>query len=347
MPKTETLLIRADASVATGTGHVMRCLALAQAWQDVGGKAVIAMAEATPAIVERLHREKIEVVRLDVTPGSADDAVQTCALARQWNSEWVTADGYRFGAEYQVAIKSQGLHLLFIDDDGRAQNYSADLVLNQNAHATESLYEKRAGYTKLLLGPRYAVLRREFASWRDWRREIPAAGQRVLVTMGGSDPDNFTQRVIEGLREVRAPRLEGHVVVGGSNPHRRSLEQALLGSPHALHLETNVVDMPALMSRCDMAVACAGTTSLEMCLMGLPAVLVDLAENQTPIARELARRGIAIYPGSARDVTLRQIATDVESLLSSAERRSRMSQLGRALVDGKGAQRVVIELQHA
>src|SRR5579864_7920496 len=121
----EPLLIRADASVAMGTGHVMRCLALAQAWQDSGGRAVFAIADATPSVRQRLQNEGVEVENITAEAGTPLDATETSDLARRHGSFWVVADGYQFDAEYQSTVKATGLRLLFVDDDGRAKRYSA------------------------------------------------------------------------------------------------------------------------------------------------------------------------------------------------------------------------------
>ena len=118
MTSLSTLLIRSDASIAIGTGHVMRCLALAQAWRDAGGNVTFAMAEATPSIEARLRIEGVNVVRLPVPPGSTEDSARTCDLARQENAAWVVVDGYQFGSAYQTALRAAGLKVLFVDDHG-------------------------------------------------------------------------------------------------------------------------------------------------------------------------------------------------------------------------------------
>jgi UDP-2,4-diacetamido-2,4,6-trideoxy-beta-L-altropyranose hydrolase len=338
-----TLLMRADASVAMGTGHVMRCFALAQAWQDGGGRAVFAMAQATPAVEERLRRESTGVARLNAKPGSADDAQETIALARVEQACWVVVDGYCFGADYQAALKHAGLKVLFIDDNGHAWHYSADLVLNQNAHADEELYCSREPSTKLLLGPRFAMLRREFSAWRGWKREIAVVARKVLVTMGGSDPDNFTRKVVDALCGITGEELQIRVLAGGSNPHAASLAE-LAGGENSIQLVRDATDMPEQMSWADLAVAGAGSTCWEMCFMGLPALLIDLAENQTPIANELARRGTARYLGNSKTVTPEMVAVETRRVLGSVAERRAMSQRGRELVDGAGAERVVREL---
>ncbi len=320
----------------------MRCLALAQAWWDAGGHAIFAMAEATPAVEERLRNEGFEVVRPAIRVGSAADAQETAKLAEKHGASWVVVDGYEFGAEYQASLKRRGLKVLFIDDNGNAGHYSADLVLNQNAHAREAFYPSRDASTCLLLGPRFAMLRREFRSWREWKREIPAVARRVLVTMGGSDPDNVTQRVVEAI--LSEGDFETKIVAGGSNPHLARLREFVGNPGRAVQLVENASSMPELIARADVAVAGAGTTSWEMCFLGLPALLIVLADNQQGIADELGKRGIMVHLGRGSGLAWSTIATQLRSLADSPVVRREMSERGRALVDSRGAERVVSAL---
>ena len=336
-----TLLIRADANVSMGTGHVMRCLALAQAWQDSGGRSTFAMAESTPSLERRLREEGIEVERLEVSAGTAEDAGETGSIASRKNAEWIVVDGYQFGSAYQSSIKKAGFKLLFMDDHAHAGPYSADLVLNQNLHASRGLYAERDRSTQLLLGPRYAMLRREFRQWRNWRREIAPVGRKILVTMGGSDPDNLTARVIAAIQQVSNPNLETTVLVGGSNPHLRSMEELIRRQKAPMRLLIDTSNISEWMTWADVAVAGAGTTFWEMCFLGLPSLLIALAPNQESVADTAGRMGIACNLGKQGEVSAATIAEKLAALLNSENCRMKQSGSGRKLVDGRGAGRVV------
>ncbi len=338
-----SLLIRTDASLTMGTGHVMRCLALAQAWQDAGGgRAVFAMAETTAGIQARLAADSCEMVSVQSVAGTGEDAGATSTFAQELSAPWIVVDGYQFTAEYQRALKAAGFKILFLDDYAHATHYFADAVLNQNAYAGEKMYEARESYTRLLLGPDYCLLRREFVPWRGWRRETPALGSKVLVTMGGSDPENVTATVIEGLRTLS--NVEATVVVGGSNPYFEGLQRLTAQCSDRIRLAQSVANMAELMAWADLAVSGAGSTCWEMSLLQLPMLLIDLAENQKPIARSLDRLGAAIHLGTAGSVTATGVAERVIALLASQTERAALSQRCGKLVDGRGAERVLAEL---
>jgi UDP-2,4-diacetamido-2,4,6-trideoxy-beta-L-altropyranose hydrolase len=334
-----SLLVRTDASITIGTGHVMRCLALAQAWQQARGNAIFVMAESTTSIEARLRIGNIKVERLCATPSSADDVTRTCDVARREQADWIVVDGYRFDSTYQKALRAAGMKVLFIDDNGEASPYSADLILNQNLHASEAMYRARDPHVRLLLGSRYILLRREFAFWRARAFEIGPHARRVLVTMGGSDPNNVTEQILRML--LPEPDLELTVVVGGSNPHLAGLEQLVEHGDRTIRLLKDVSDMPALMVWADLAVAGAGTTSWEMCMMGLPAALCVLAPNQEKIASELARLGAAVDLGYTDRVPSARTEATVRDLLGSQSKRAQMSERGREIVDGRGTERVL------
>src|SRR3984957_5352884 len=179
------LLIRADASNAIGAGHVMRCLALAQAWQDAGGQAIFVFAELPALLEKRLESEGFGVVRTMVKAGSPDDADSIIEIAREQSVAWVIVDGDRFDSVFLDRVRSAGLHLLLVDDFARRESFPADLSVNPNMGAEEKLYREKGSLARLCLGESYVLLRREFRS-RPPSRVCPDRGCRVLVTLGGS-----------------------------------------------------------------------------------------------------------------------------------------------------------------
>ncbi|MBD2517197.1 UDP-2,4-diacetamido-2,4,6-trideoxy-beta-L-altropyranose hydrolase [Nostoc sp. FACHB-973] len=335
------LFIRADASIQIGTGHVMRCLALAQAWQDTGGQVIFGMATEAPDLKTRLKSEGMEVIHLPIEIGSAEDAEETAKIARQFDANWVVVDGYYFGAKYQEIIKESELKLLFIDDYGHAKQYHADIVLNQNIHACEELYRNREPYTKLLLGTSYSLLRREFGQWQGWQRSLPLIAKKLLVTLGGADPDNVTLKVIQGLQQVEVEGLEAVVVVGGSNPHYEQLRSASQESRFPIQLKRNVTNMPELMAWADVAVTAGGSTCWELAFMGLPSLVLILAENQGAIAENLEAMGVIVNLGWHENVSAVEIASGVAQLLITTESREKMTRCSQELVDGEGSSRVL------
>ncbi len=337
------LILRCDASVAMGTGHAMRCLALGQAWQDIHGEVVFAMSEVTPAIGERIKTEKMEIVRIASASGCLQDAEELIQIAESRSARWVAIDGYEFDVRYQQELKDAGVKSLLVDDSTQDTECVADLILNQNAYAREKFYSRKKTDTRLLLGLRFAMLRREFTPWRNWKREISSSANKVLVTMGGSDPENVTVDVIEALSLIKQD-LEVAVVIGGSNPHVRSLDAAAAKFPGNLRVLNNIF-LPEYMAWADLAISSAGTTSAEICLLGLPAILIDIAPNQTPVATELSRVGAAVHKNIADVQDHEQFANCVRDILTAVESRAAISRAARSLVDGCGSERVVAAIQ--
>ncbi len=333
------LLIRADASTRIGTGHVMRCLALAQAYTAQGGQVFLASAELPDGLALRLRREAIEVMRLPVAPGSVEDGAFTARSAASVGAQWIVLDGYGFTAAYQRQLKEAGYRVMAIDDHAHLSHYYADIVLNQNLHAVQCEYTVEP-YTRVLCGTKYALLRREFWPWQAWRRHISPIATRVLITLGGSDPHNVSLTVLQALQLVDI-QLDIVVVLGPANPHQEAIWRALRASRHLVTVKKSVTQMPRLMAWADLAVAAGGSTCWELAFMGLPSLVCVTADNQLLVAESVQRAGFGVNLGWARGVRPDTWARELESLAKSRTRRARMHETGRYLVDGMGAFRAV------
>lgn len=323
-----------------GTGHVMRSLALAQAWQDDERRVIFAMAAESPLLENRLQSEGLEVIHLSAWPGTPEDAIQTADLARRMDASWIVVDGYHFNSSYQRQIKEVGHRLLAIDDMAHLDHYYADIVLNQNINA-EWLQYFCEPYSRLLLGTRYVLLRSEFLDWRGWQREIPKVAYKVLVTLGGSDLDNVTLKVIRALNKVNIRGLEVKLIVGASNPHLESLKNAILSAPCSMHILKNVENIADLMAWADIAVSAGGITCWELVFMGMPSVLVAIAKNQAFNTSELQAIRAALTSTNANGTPMDDFVRLIGSLILDPELRREMSGKARSLVDGMGAKRVV------
>ena len=339
------LFIRADATTDIGTGHVMRCLALAQAWQDQGGEVTFISHCESDALRQRLIDERMNPINISKPHPDPSDLDQTLkelsAISHQPSANcWIVIDGYHFDAVYQKTIKDAGYKILWIDDYGHAAHYYADLVLNQNISAGETLYENREPYTRLLLGTRYALLRREFKKWQGRVREIPTVARKVLITLGGGDPGNVTLKVLLALKQVDIPGLEAKIIVGPANPHLAVLER-VIAHDSDFQLITNASGMPGLMAWADIAISAGGSTCWELSFMGTPFLTIILAENQRQSAYHLKAADMTMLINCQNDIVVAGMTAPLESIIGDGILRRKWSQKISAMIDGDGAKRVV------
>lgn len=334
------LVIRADAGVVMGTGHVMRCVALAQAWQDTGGHVVFLIASSTLAIDEYLQCEGMEVIHSEAAPGSAGDVNFLEQVAAKSNAEWVVVDGYQFNSDYQRAIKQAGLRLLFVDDTGECGPYFADLILNQNITACEQIYAQRQPYSRLLLGTKYAMLRREFRNWREQRKRFPNVAQRILISIGGSDPDGLTVRLTNAFAKDFEFDIQLTVVAGGSNPRVDEL-QRLHQEQKMQRLLIDVRDMSKVIAEADLAILCGGGTLWETLFMGCPTLSYSRAGVTEKIIEMLSRDDLILDLGPVEAFDEAAVRSAVGNLIPTAQKRESMAERGKELVDGRGVSRVL------
>ncbi len=334
------LLFRADASPSTGTGHVMRCLALAQAAHDAGHRTAFLLATGAGTFKERLRQEGCDVHELASERGSLEDALETAAFARTIGAMCTVIDGYVFDETYQSTLREKDTRFLIIDDYGHASAYSADMILNQNPYAKklEHIYRKRAKQSALLLGSTFVLLRREYVAASP-RSDVPTTARKILLTMGGGDVSGMTRRMVMILKNMKGSDLDVTIVIGGANPHADEIVSVAQG----MHIIRDAQNMPDLLAQAELAIAAGGTTAYELAYMGVPALLFILAKNQRAVAEDLHRRGIVHLLGEPSALADSDIALSVNDLVRNEALRRDMSKKGRMLVDGKGAERV---LQH-
>ncbi|CAO3432578.1 UDP-2,4-diacetamido-2,4,6-trideoxy-beta-L-altropyranose hydrolase [Azospirillum doebereinerae] len=342
------ILARADASPAIGTGHVMRCLAVAEALRDDGHEVVFAAVESTPAIDRRLASEGFRRIAVAGPVGEAADLAATRSALRREHCAAVMLDGYRFGEAYRVGVQAAGLRVLAWDDLGDGTPLHADVVVNAAPQAHRLPYERMAPGAALLLGPGYAPLRREV---RLAARGIrPAITERpvLLLTFGGSDPLGLTGPVLAALAAVRPQGCRLVAVVGGSNP--RAEEVVALGDSFGAGIAVHV-DCPrmgAVMAEAGLAVSAGGGTMGELAALAVPTLLVVTADNQAAASAEAATLGWCEAVDARTGDAVPAIVAAALALWGDGERRGRMAGAAVALpLDGEGAGRIARALMTA
>lgn len=342
------LLIRADANTQIGGGHFMRCLALAQAWQSCGGGVTFLSYCNSDTLLRRIESAGMSFVSVDQPHPDPSDLRETLTLLDQRAALdaagcWLVVDGYHFSSAYHEAIRVAGHRLLVVDDMAHLPHYHADLLINQNIHAKRLNYRCDAD-TELLLGTEYVMLRSEFQSWRGWRREIPKIASKVVVSLGSGDSDNVTLKVVQALQQGEISSLQVRVIVGPTNPHLETLRQAASRSTN-VQLLIDVTNMPEQLAWADVAVSAGGSTCWELAFMGLPSVLIVMAENQLRIAQALDEARVAVNLGWHHQISIESMVDGIDELQRSWDTRRQISDNARSFVDGKGASRVVEALR--
>ena len=335
------LVIRADASEQIGAGHLMRCIALGQAWHDHGGRVTVISHCRHPALRKRVADEGFEWVPPRAAHPHPEDLETTLSVLDRLGHPWLALDGYHFDGGYQTAVRKAGHRLLVIDDTHHLPAYHADIVLNQNIYAPSMVYQCDAD-TEILLGCQYVMLRREFVDHPRSRQLAPETARRILVTLGGADPENDTLRVVRALKRMDAPQMEARIIVGPANPYVRHLFEATQDVDFSVDIIQNPDNMPTLMAWADMAISAAGGTCWELAFLGVPNLMLVIADNQRKAAEILAKQGAAIVLD--RRMSMASLADTISETYHNKQLRTEMTLNSQKLVDGGGRDAVVRRL---
>jgi UDP-2,4-diacetamido-2,4,6-trideoxy-beta-L-altropyranose hydrolase len=318
--------IRVDAGGAIGVGHAMRCATLGAALLAAGHRVTVVTTSLPDWVAARYRDEGATIER---EPQSPVDV-------------WVV-DGYGLGPELSALVAS-GAVVVAIDDNHELPVAEARLVVNQNLHADVELYPDVGSSTTLLLGPSYAMIRRDVTAIDRTHRPTDqrSAGRNVLVSFGGTDPAGLTLPVVDAL--LGAADVAAVVALGADHPDRPGVESLI--ERHADRASFDPGDLTMGLRAADVAVIGGGSTLWEVASLGIATVAAVVADNQAAgtAAAEAAGFvvGVDVRPGrqGADDV-----AAAVIDLLDDADRRRTLSTAGRALFDGRGAERVVAAIE--
>lgn len=350
---------RVDASLQIGSGHVMRCLTLAGQLRFRGAEILFICRELPGNLNDLISAKGFELCRLPMPTGQSmnldwnrhaswlevswqQDADETrdCIQGKLGGCNWLIADHYALERCWHEKLRFVAEKIMVIDDlADRA--YDCDVLLDQNLYGNEDVrYPKLViPSCAVLTGPKYALLRPEFAEVRKQLRSRNGEVRRLLVFYGGSDVSNETTKALDAIRRAQLKDVEVDVVVGSGNPNRNQIESLCATLPNVC-FHCQVENMADLMSSADIMLCGGGTTTWERCSLGLPGLVVAISENQEEVADNCARQGLSIYLGRASAVSAEKLAETLKVLCSSPQLLQMFSLQELATVDAMGAQRV-------
>jgi len=360
------IAIRVDASVEIGSGHVMRCLTLAEELQSKGNEVTFICRNHNGNLGKFIDDRGYNVTLLSPVIASSenssvksentsnlgveqkDDAKQTADALCGKPTDWLIVDHYSLDSEWHTYMYSFCKKIMVIDDLAN-RKYECDLILDQTYGVDKESYKDLVpSHCGILTGSSNTLLRPQFLHLREValnKREKRDSVNRVLVTMGGMDPDNVTLTVINGLLQVEwNSEVEINIVLGEHAPHLEQVRSIQSTDFIKVNVISNVNNMAELMLNSDIAIGAGGTTSWERCCMGLPTLMVISAENQVNIVNNLSKDGIVINLGWYHLLKYADVKEAMDSLLGQPSYISLMSKKSFDVCDGLGAKRVANEL---
>lgn len=326
-----TVAIRANGGDVIGLGHIRRCLSLAQALSRQGAL-VSFITFANAATLDLISECGFNAIAVD----SERDLEETRKAIRSLAASVLVVDSYDIDADYLACIREQ-VSLLVAVDDLANRPLPVDIVINGAAYAGELEYKVPPG-ALLLVGAQYVILRKEFG--REPGRKMNNLVERILITVGGSDPRGLTGRLVGWIRR-ESNDIDLDVVIGPFFKEATSSSELTESEPGKIHLHHNPTDMRSLMLEADLAITGGGQTTYELAATGTPAVAIATAENQLQNLNSLAQAGSLVNAGGLDDPELEtQFLNQLRKLIDEPKTRQQMSRRGRELVDGLGAERL-------
>ena len=353
--------VRTDASFDIGTGHVMRCLTLAEKLRQKGAEVIFICRQLPGNGIDLIRQQGFTVSELPAPSMPPDAAAQVNHwLCTSWEQDaeqahqvlsvggpwdWLIVDHYGIDARWEEHQKDV-VNQVMVVDDLADRPHSCDVILDQNFYTDmESRYRKWVPTgCRQLLGLKYVLLRDEFLKQRDKLKVYDRQMRNLLVFFGGVDAPNMTEKVLAAIVALRVSGISVNVVIGSANPHKDKLRAMCQRLPE-VQLHVQVANMAEMMANADLCIGAGGTATWERCSLGLPTLAWSIADNQEKLLHDAAAMGL-VYVPDFDCPSVEDIALHLQALMKNAMLRKYISTRCLDTVDCKGADRVVSGLMN-
>ncbi|MGE7432226.1 UDP-2,4-diacetamido-2,4,6-trideoxy-beta-L-altropyranose hydrolase [Bacillus thuringiensis] len=332
------IAFRADASIEIGTGHIMRCLTLAQVLRDKGAQIYFICRKLQGDLHQYILNKGFHVFLLDADGENTNflstvhgsylnwlkyhwfvDAQQTNDILSQLpNFDWLIVDHYGLDKKWESALRKTVRKIMVIDDLANRM-HDCDLLLDQNLYDNlNTRYKDLLPKQSLLkLGPKYAILRPEFHAAKKFLRKRTGEIERIFIFFGGHDATNETLKTLRAIKNISSDTLKVDVVVGSQNPHKEEIESYCRSISNA-SFYCQIENMEEFIVRADLGIGAGGTTTWERCFLGLPSITITTAPNQIEVTKAVSKAGATWNIGTAESVSDETITKCLSKLLSNS-----------------------------
>ena len=328
------LYIRADMNKTIATGHIMRCLAIADAAKKLGEESTFLLADGEA--VELLKQRGYEFIILNTDWKNMESELPALiSVIEEKKIERILIDSYQVTKKYLQTLREQ-VKVCYMDDVN-AFDYPVDMLICYDIYYKKFAYEKRLWDTKLCLGMDFVPLRAEFENCPP--RRVSGRAEKILLLSGGTDPFHFMEQMLIKLEQTQFDRVD--VICGAFHQDYEKLCEKY-SDCNRIYIHKQVTDIDRFMKNADMAVSAGGSTLYELCACGTPTISYSMADNQLDNVKEFDNEGIIPYAGDLRTMNVAsEVVRLMEEMRENADLRETRSRRMQEAVDGKGAPRIV------
>ena len=338
----KNLFIRVDSGLDIGLGHVMRCFALAEVIKNMNFNVYFISKEIEGNVIKNVENYGYKVFRIDSKAIKSSkshwkmDAVKTTKIIQRFKNEknLLLVDNYELSNMWETWLKLV-VDKIIVIDDFLNRSHNCDLFIDQNLHTSKK--ERNKINCKKLLGPKYALLRKEFVKSRKIVKERSGKINRILVSFGGSDEKNQTLKVLKAIKKLAEEKINVDVIVGEPNKNKTKIKRICAGMKNSTYYQ-QPKNMAKIMNKADLAIGAGGIITWERCCLGLPSVVSIVSKNQEDMINAISKKGCLINLGRAERLTSEDYLSAIRNL--NPKKLIRMQKKCMGLVDGKGTIRV-------
>lgn len=336
------IYIRTDASIEIGTGHVQRCLVLAEELRKKNVNITFICREWHGNLIEFIQRKGFPVMSLPPinSRNSEQNENITTWMQHNWEKDayqtmsqmmkqediinWLIIDHYGIDSKWERTIKPVVKKIMVIDDLAN-RPHECDVLLDQNLYRDiDNRYKKLVPtHSILLLGLKYLLIRQEYRNVTCINKRSNHV-KRILISFGGSDPTNETMKAIRAIKLISKEDIIVDVLIGHSNPHYSTIKKYCMNIP-TINIHFQIDYVAKLMAKADLAIGSGGSTTWERCYMRLPTITIETATNQSEILSYLSEIGVICHIGHRTTVEKEDIAENVLNLMNDPNKMNNMA----------------------